>query len=31
MGEILRRVYDLQLDGQVTDFDEALAAARRLA
>ena len=31
MGEILRLVYDLQLDGQVTDLDEALAAARRLA
>ncbi len=31
MGEILRLVYDLQLDDQVTDLDEALAAARRLA
>ena len=31
MGEILRLVYDLQLDGQITDLDQALAAARRLA
>ena len=31
MGEILRLVYDLQLDDQVTDLHEALAAARRLA
>jgi tRNA nucleotidyltransferase (CCA-adding enzyme) len=29
MGEILRRVYELQLDGQVTSLEEALAAARR--
>jgi len=28
MGEILRRVYDLQLDGKVGDLEEALAAAR---
>lgn len=31
MGEILRLVYDLQLDGQIADLDQALAAARRLA
>ena len=31
MGEILRKVYDLQLDGEVADLDQALAAARRLA
>lgn len=31
IGEILRLVYDLQLDDQVTDLDEALAAARRLS
>ena len=31
MGEVLRHVYDLQLDDQVTDLDQALAAARRLA
>jgi tRNA nucleotidyltransferase (CCA-adding enzyme) len=29
MGEILRLVYELQLDGQVTTLEEALAAARR--
>jgi tRNA nucleotidyltransferase (CCA-adding enzyme) len=29
IGEILRAVYDEQLDGAVTTFDEALAAARR--
>ncbi|MBI3652330.1 MAG: CCA tRNA nucleotidyltransferase [Acidobacteria bacterium] len=28
MGEILRRVYELQLDGAVTTLDEALAAAK---
>jgi tRNA nucleotidyltransferase (CCA-adding enzyme) len=31
MGEILRLVYDLQLDGQVKTLDEALNAARRLS
>ncbi|HJQ71081.1 MAG TPA: hypothetical protein VKA70_19050 [Blastocatellia bacterium] len=31
MGEILRAVYELQLDGRVADLDQALAAARRLA
>ncbi|MFP5260475.1 MAG: CCA tRNA nucleotidyltransferase [Blastocatellia bacterium] len=29
MGEVLRRVYELQLDGEVTSLEEALAAARR--
>lgn len=29
MGEVLRRVYELQLDGKVTNLEEALAAARR--
>jgi tRNA nucleotidyltransferase (CCA-adding enzyme) len=28
MGEILRRIYELQLDGKVTTLDEALDAAR---
>lgn len=28
MGRVLRRVYELQLDGKVTTVDEALAAAR---
>jgi tRNA nucleotidyltransferase (CCA-adding enzyme) len=31
MGEILRRVYDLQLDGKVGNLEEALAAARNSA
>jgi tRNA nucleotidyltransferase (CCA-adding enzyme) len=31
MGRIIRRVYDLQLDGKVTTIEEALAAARDLA
>ncbi len=31
MGEILRRIYDLQLDGQITTLEEALLAARGLA
>lgn len=31
MGEILRAVYELQLDGSVTTLDEALAAGRALA
>ena len=30
MGEILRRVYELQLDGQVTSIESALAAAHKL-
>jgi tRNA nucleotidyltransferase (CCA-adding enzyme) len=30
MGELLRQVYDLQLDGQILTLDEAHAAARRL-
>ena len=30
MGEILRAVYELQLDGVVTTLDEAEAAARAL-
>jgi tRNA nucleotidyltransferase/poly(A) polymerase len=30
MGEILRQVYDLQLDGQITTLKEALAAALHL-
>ncbi len=30
MGEILRRVYEQQLDGQIPDLDAALAAARHL-
>lgn len=30
MGEIIRAVYELQLDGQVQTLDEAIAAARRL-
>ena len=29
MGDILRAIYELQLDGQVQDLDSALAAARR--
>ncbi|HEX8183624.1 MAG TPA: polynucleotide adenylyltransferase [Blastocatellia bacterium] len=29
LGEILRQVYELQLDGEATTFEEALAAARR--
>ncbi len=28
MGEILRRIYDLQLDGVVTSLEEAIAAAK---
>lgn len=31
MGETLRRIYDLQLDGRITTLEEALLAARRLA
>jgi len=30
MGEILKAVYEQQLDGSVTTLDEAIAAARRL-
>jgi hypothetical protein len=30
VGEILRQVYDKQLDGEVTTVDEAIAAARRV-
>jgi tRNA nucleotidyltransferase (CCA-adding enzyme) len=30
MGEITRAVYELQLDGEVTNLDEAIEAARRL-
>jgi tRNA nucleotidyltransferase (CCA-adding enzyme) len=30
MGRLLRRVYELQLDGDVTTAEEALAAARRI-
>jgi tRNA nucleotidyltransferase (CCA-adding enzyme) len=30
MGEILREVYERQLDGEITSLDEALAAARRI-
>ena len=30
MGEILRKVYELQLDGQVNSLESALAAAHRL-
>jgi tRNA nucleotidyltransferase (CCA-adding enzyme) len=31
MGELLRSVYELQLDGEITTTEEALAAARGLA
>ncbi len=31
MGEVLRQVYERQLDGSVADFDAALAAAREIA
>ena len=30
MGEILRAIYDKQLDGAVTTVDEAVAEARHL-
>jgi hypothetical protein len=30
MGEILRRVYELQLDGLVTDLDSAISAAKSI-
>ncbi|NIV75650.1 MAG: HD domain-containing protein [Gammaproteobacteria bacterium] len=30
MGEVLKTVYEMQLDDQVTDLDEAIQAARRL-
>jgi hypothetical protein len=29
MGDILRAVYELQLDGDVTTLDEAIAEGRR--
>ncbi|HEU4389114.1 MAG TPA: HD domain-containing protein [Blastocatellia bacterium] len=31
MGELIRRVYELQLDGEVRDVEQGLAAAQRLA
>jgi hypothetical protein len=31
MGELLRQVYERQLDGQLATLDEARAVARRLA
>jgi tRNA nucleotidyltransferase (CCA-adding enzyme) len=31
MGEILRRIYEQQLDGQITTLDEGLQAAREIA
>jgi len=31
MGEILRQVYELQLDGNILSLEEALAAARRIS
>jgi hypothetical protein len=31
MGEVLKAVYEQQLDGTVTTLDEAIAAARSLA
>jgi tRNA nucleotidyltransferase (CCA-adding enzyme) len=30
VGEILRTVYELQMDGKVTNLDEAIAAAKPL-
>jgi hypothetical protein len=30
MGEILRQIYERQLDGSVTALDEGLALARKL-
>jgi len=30
MGEILKAVYEQQLDGSVTSLDEAIAAAREV-
>jgi tRNA nucleotidyltransferase (CCA-adding enzyme) len=30
MGEVLRTVYEMQLDGEVRSWDDAMAAARRL-
>jgi hypothetical protein len=30
IGEILRAVYELQMDGKVTNLDEAIAAAKPL-
>jgi len=31
MGKLLRSVYELQLDGEVTTSEEALAAAHRIS
>ena len=31
VGEVLRQVYERQLDGSVSDFDAAMALARDLA
>src|SRR5262249_15922210 len=31
MGELLKKVYELQLDGSVTTLDEAMSAARGLS
>jgi tRNA nucleotidyltransferase (CCA-adding enzyme) len=31
MGEILRQIYEQQLDGQITTLDEGLQAAREIA
>jgi tRNA nucleotidyltransferase (CCA-adding enzyme) len=31
LGEVLREVYERQLDGRAADFDAALALARELA
>ena len=31
LGEVLRQVYERQLDGTVADFDAALALAREIA
>ena len=30
MGEVLRRIYEQQLDGRVTSIDEGLAVAREI-
>jgi hypothetical protein len=30
MGEILREVFERQLDGEIADTDQAVAAARRI-
>ena len=31
LGEVLRQVYERQLDGRVADFDAAFALAREIA